>query len=72
MTKICSFGKQIKKTLVDIEQTQEWLINQVREDTGLYMDRSYLYKIMAGKLSSPKIVRSICKILEIEPPNNEK
>ncbi len=71
MPKICEFGKQIKKTLVDIEQTQEWLISQVREDTGLYVDGSYLYKIMSGKLSSPKIVSSICKILGIDLPRDE-
>ena len=71
MPKICEFGKRIKKTLVDIEQTQEWLITQVREDTGLYVDGSYLYKIMSGKLASPKIVSSICKILGLDLPQDE-
>ena len=36
MTKLCNFGKEIKKRLVDIDKNQEWLITEVRADTGLY------------------------------------
>ncbi|MEF9976662.1 MAG: XRE family transcriptional regulator [Oscillospiraceae bacterium] len=66
--KLCAFGKQIKLKLVDIEQNQEWLISQVREDTGLFMDNGYLYKILTGKLKTPKIVESISKILGLDKP----
>ena len=59
------FGKQIKKRLVDIDRTQAWLIEQVRGVTGLYFDRSYMYKIQTGQLSTPKIVRAIQNILEL-------
>ena len=62
---VCKFGKAVKKKLVDIEQTQEWLMQQVRDDTGLYIDSSYLYKILTGKLRTPKIIESISKILDI-------
>lgn len=63
--KLCDFGKKIKKKLVDIDQSQDWLISQVASDTKLYFDSSYLYKIMTGKLATPKIIASICKILEL-------
>lgn len=59
------FGKEIKKRLVDIGRTQAWLIEQVRGVTGLYFDRSYMYKIQTGQLSTPKIVRAIREILDL-------
>lgn len=68
MAKLCTFGKEIKKKLVDIDKNQEWLITQVRKDTGLYFDSSYLYKIIVGNISTPKIVDSIRKILDL--PND--
>lgn len=61
--KICQYGKEIKKRLVDIDKTQEWLIGEVAKDTGLYFDSSYLYKVMAGKNNNPKIKASIEKVL---------
>lgn len=65
MAKLCEFGREIKKRLVDIDQNQTWLIKQVAADTGLYFDSRYLYKILVGKLTTPKIIASIKKILEI-------
>ena len=62
---LCHFGKEIEKRLVDVDQTQKWLIEEIHSDTGLYVDRSYMHKIKTGKLSSPKIVASIRKILDI-------
>ena len=63
MSKLCNFGKEIKKRLVDIDKNQEWLITEVRADTGLYFDTGYLHKILVGR-----IVASISKILEIPIP----
>lgn len=68
MTKLCSFGKEIKKRLVDIDKNQEWLIAQVKADTGLYFDSSYLYKVLTGTIATPSIVSSICRILDIPQP----
>lgn len=65
MAKLCDFGKDIKKRLVDIDRNQIWLIEQVKEDTGLYFDDSYLYKVMVGTLATPSIVQSIRKILAL-------
>ena len=59
------FGKEIKKKLVDLEKNHCWLIDQVCTQTGLYFDRSYLHKIMVGKLETPKIVEAIREILDI-------
>lgn len=70
--RFCQYGKEIKKKLVDVDKTQEWLIEQVKRDTGLYFDSSYLYKILAGKISTPKIVTSINKILGLKYREQEK
>jgi hypothetical protein len=66
MTQFTVFGKNIKKSLVDIGQTQNWLIDKVRDETGLYFDSSYLYKVMTGRVSTPSVVNAICKTLSIE------
>lgn len=67
------FGKEIKKRLVDIDRTQTWLIEQVRGVTGLYFDRSYMYKIQTGQLATPKIVQAIQDILDLpEQSQNTK
>ncbi len=58
-------GKTIKKQLVDMERSHSWLIEKVAQTTGLYFDRSYLHKIMTGKMNTPKIVQAIKEILEI-------
>lgn len=63
--KMTEFGKDIKRTLVNMDRSQAWLIEEVKEDTGLYFDDSYLYKILTGQLATPKIVSSICKILDM-------
>lgn len=60
------FGKEIKKRLVDMNRKQSWLISRVSETTGLYFDRSYLSKIMTGKLSTPGIISAIQQILDIQ------
>ena len=70
MGQITAFGKDIKKKLIDLERPQVWLIEQVKERTGLYFDDSYLYKIQTGQLATPKIVSAIRDILEL--PGGEK
>lgn len=62
---LCPFGLEIAHALVDINQPNVWLIDEVKRDTGLYFDRSYLHKIMVGTLSTPAIVESIKRILKI-------
>ena len=65
MAELSCFGKDIKKRLVDLGKTQEWLIGEVTEKTGLYFDSSYMYKILTGQLTTPKIMQAIQEILEL-------
>ena len=69
--KFCQYGKEIKKRLVDIDHSQSWLIDEVKAKTGLFVDSSYLYKIMTGQNATPKIVAAINEILEISVPETE-
>lgn len=68
---LTSFGKEIKKRLIDLERSNNWLIEQVSQRTGLYCDTSYMYKIQTGKLNTPSIVQAICEILDIPNPRQE-
>lgn len=72
MAKVCDFGKEIKKRLVDINQTQGWLIAEVAQDTGKYFDSGYLQRILRGDVATPSIVSSICRILDIPQPTERK
>lgn len=66
MAEITEFGKDIKRRLIDLDKNQKWLIERVRERTGLYCDSSYIYKIMTGTLATPSIVCAIREILGIK------
>lgn len=59
------FSRAVKKRLIDLDKKQTWLIQQVRERTGLYFDDSYLSKILTGKLATPRIVQAIREILDL-------
>lgn len=60
------FRKQVKYRLIDLNKSQKWLENQVREKTGLFVDSSYLTKIFNGDRNAPKIKAAICEILGID------
>ena len=62
---LCEFGKQIEIALIQMDKRNDWLIDQVKEDTGRYFDRSYLHKVKTGKIKTPGILQSISKILNI-------
>ena len=59
---LCDFGKQIEIALIQKDKTNDWLIEKVKED----FDRSYLFKVKTGKLETPGIKKSICRILNIQ------
>lgn len=65
MAQLTVLGKEIKKKLVDIDQTQDWLVSQVKGKTGKFLDGPYLHKIMAGTRNAPTIVSAIREILEL-------
>ena len=55
MAKTSDFGKAVKIKLVEMERTQAWLIEQVRERTGNQsFDTSWLHRILTGKVSAEK------------------
>ena len=56
----------MKKKLIDLDRTQEWLQSEITKRTGLYIDSSYFSKIMRGENKSPKIVAAIKEILELD------
>lgn len=49
MAVVSDFGKAVKIRLIELDKTQDWLIEQVKERTGDFFDSSYLYRILAGK-----------------------
>lgn len=61
-----AYGKEIAKRLIDIEKSQRWLIEQVKDKTGLYFDGSYLYRLRMGEIHNPRFVQAINGILGIE------
>lgn len=70
MTQLTVFGKEVKKKLVDIGQSQAWLMDKINGKTGLFIDSGYMYKILTGKRNAPKIVSAIRDILEL--PDGER
>lgn len=65
MVQITAYGKQIKKRLVDLDQSQSWLIEEVKERTGMFFDSGYLHKIMTGERKAQTVVSAINEILEL-------
>lgn len=63
--KFTSFGLSVKTELLKRGKKQKWLEDEVRRKTGLFLDSGYMYKILTGKRSAPKIVRAICEILDL-------
>ena len=63
MANTSDFGKEVKIRLVEMEKNQAWLIEQVKEKTGLYFDSGYLWRINNGSLATPKVVEAIREIL---------
>lgn len=60
------FELEVKMKLLQRGMKQTELIQAVQSDTGLFLDDSYLYKILRGERKPEKIIQSICKILDIE------
>ena len=68
--KLTPFGKAIKRRLIDVDHSQAWLIEQVHGLTGLYFDGGYLYRVMTGQLKTPRIVQTICEVLDLPKPDH--
>ena len=65
MAQFTEFGKEVKKRLIDIDKSQSWLISEVKERTGLFVDTGYLYKIFTGERAPSKVISAIQEILDM-------
>jgi len=63
---ISEYGKTVKMRLIELGKEQNWLIEEVRNRTGLYFDSSYLHKILCGTEKSANIIAAINEIIGIE------
>lgn len=63
--KLTPFGLCVKTELLRRGKTQTWLQNEVTARTGLFLDDSYIYKILTGQRNAPRIIQAIRDILEI-------
>lgn len=66
LSNFSDFGLRVKVQLLQRGKDQKWLEEAVAEKTGLFVDGSYMYKILTGKRKAPKIVAAICEILSID------
>lgn len=65
LSKYSDFGLSVKEKLLRSGKSQKWLEQEVSGETGLYVDSSYMYKILTGQRNAPKIVKSIKEILNL-------
>ena len=70
--KLTDFGLQVKIALLEKGADQNWLASKVAEQTGLFADSSYLYKILTGQRNAPRITEAISSILNLEKPSCAK
>lgn len=59
------FRLAVKHRLLDLDMTQDEMIERVREKTGMYLDRSYLHKLFTGSRRSKKIFQAIREVLDL-------
>lgn len=64
-SKYTAFGLKVKVSLLQQGKNQLWLEEQITKKTGLFMDGSYLYKILTGQRDAPKVVKAISEILSL-------
>lgn len=63
---LTEYGKFVKKSLIEKDKSQEWLINEVAKKTGMYVDSSVLNKILTGRTNSENLISAINEILTRE------
>lgn len=69
--KFTAFGLCVKTELLRRGKEQKWLEEKVTETTGLYVDSGYMYKILTGQRTAPKVVQAIREILDIPDVSKE-
>lgn len=66
ITNSTQYGDLVQFKLIQLKKTQTWLIEELRAKTGMYVDRSNLFKILTGAYKSERIISAINEILGIE------
>lgn len=66
MKQLTPLGVKIEIALIRKRMTNTELAQRVADDTGMFCDCKYIYKIKTGERTPPKIIESIRKILEIK------
>jgi hypothetical protein len=64
-SKLSDFGLLVRMELLRKGRSQKWLEEEVKEKTGLFVDGGYMYKVLTGQRSAPKIVAAIKEVLDI-------
>lgn len=59
------YEKAVKRRLIELDKPQKWLISEAKRETGLYLDSSYLSKILSGRKKAPRMRQAITRILEL-------
>ncbi len=62
---LTTYGKKIKMKLFDMGESQEWLMQEIRKRSDLFVDCKLLNNIMTGKTNS-SVIPIINEILGIE------
>ena len=60
-----NFGTTVRKRLIDLDKTQDWLAAQVR-GMGIPCNKTYLSKILNGARKGKQVKAAIEKILDLE------
>lgn len=61
---ITDYGKRVKMRLVDLNVTQGWLIEKIKQlSPNSYVDGSVLNKIFVGEIKESKLIPLINSIL---------
>lgn len=63
--KVVEIGKKLKITLIEMDKSQKWLIEYLKERLpDMYIDSSLIYKIMVGEVCSGKVFDEISILIE--------
>ena len=60
------YKRRVLHALIDRGVPQTWLCREIAARTGLFIDGSYLSKVLSGRRESPKIRAAIRDILGVE------
>ncbi len=67
---LTQFGKEVKLELLLRNQPQVWLIDQLKQCSGMYVDNSTLYKVFSGQIKNSSLEGYIRDILDLPAPKS--